>query len=386
MSNLSFRKKFKELLQEKDTGHNIHTPFSLCDKILKKMNTNSNQTFGIFYTLEFAITLIEDYGIHPANIWLFGDSPEKKKIANHLGINYNSINVLFDDKEINMKFDVIVGNPPYQLGKNKLYYRQFVYKAFDLMNETCSMIIPASWNSGGMTMFKKDVIDNGLKEYTYLGNQVFKGSQNDVSYFVSEKGYSGDVLVKNKKGKVLIKNLSSHGIMPHNDSQSSDILIKLSSYKGYDSLYQRGSVNPEKANSGNNKFIVRNGFENQPCEEKQIDMEHSVGYGDHKVVIAYNSSIGNIGPAKYIDPDYSIGYAVACFVFSTEAECHRFCNYLNSKLVKFIIKNLKTSIQNAKNIFEKIPVIDLSKNSSDSDLYKYFNLNQNEIDIIESNS
>jgi len=114
MPNLSFRKKFKELLQPKDTGHKIHTPFQLCDRMIKECKLKKEFKIGILFTLEFAIVMIENYDIDPKNIWLFGDSQEKKKIAKHLGINYNSIDVLSNLKSIDMKFDAIVGNYPYE--------------------------------------------------------------------------------------------------------------------------------------------------------------------------------------------------------------------------------------------------------------------------------
>ena len=103
-----------------------------------------------------------------------------------------------------------------------------------------------------------------------------------------------------------------------------------------------------------------------------------------EIIVAYNSSIGNIGPAKYIDPSYSIGYAVACFQFATVNECNNFIEYINSQIVKFAIKNLKTSIQNAKNTFEKIPKIDLTKSWTDTDLYAHFGLTQEEIDYVKA--
>ena len=112
MPNLSFRKKFKELLQPKDTGHNIHTPFSLCDKMLKVIKPMVNHEIGILFTIEFAVVLIEDFGINPKNIWLFGDSDEKKKIANHLGINYNKVNLI--NETLVKQFDIVLGNYPYE--------------------------------------------------------------------------------------------------------------------------------------------------------------------------------------------------------------------------------------------------------------------------------
>jgi hypothetical protein len=109
-SKFDFRTKFKEGLQPLDTGHNIHTPYELCLKILNSIGPNTNQTFGVILTIEFVIVLLEDYKINPQQITLFGDSDAKEKIAYKLGINYNNI-----DMSINsyLTFDVVLGNPPF---------------------------------------------------------------------------------------------------------------------------------------------------------------------------------------------------------------------------------------------------------------------------------
>jgi site-specific DNA-methyltransferase (adenine-specific) len=305
-------------------------------------------------------------------------------LCNTVGLKYMLLNEI---KEKKMKFDVVVGNPPYQIGKNKILYRSFVELSFKLTNQIVAMITPASWNCAGFTPYKKTIINNGLKYYSYLGTSAFNTSQNDVSYFICETNYTGPVTVTSKTNSLIIEHVSEHGIIPHNHLNQTPILLKLARFSGVDSAYRRGITNPEKLPSGSSKFVVRNGFANKPVEELKVvcdDNNVSVGFNRHKVTIAYNSSIGNIGPLKYVDPTYSIGYAVVCFEFSTVDECNSFIQYMNSPIIKFVIQSLKTSIQNSKNIFEKVPKIDVTRYWSNEELYQHFNLTQEEIDYIEA--
>jgi site-specific DNA-methyltransferase (adenine-specific) len=352
----------------------------ICAEIVQSINIDVDDDIAVMFTVEWALWLKHN-GYKNITVIVDKQCDFTQKACEFWDFEYKIYNTGITMK----KFDVVLLNPPYQDGKNKIFYRQFVAKSFDLAKKSLGVIIPASWNSGGMTDFKRSVINNGLKEYFYLGNKAFKDSQNDVCYFICEKGYSGDVVVKNYDGQVLVKDIDQHGIMPHKNLEATDLLIKLSKFKGSDSQYQRGVLNPEKFSSGSNKFVVRNGSSNKPFEVLSIDCDVSTGYNQHKIIIPYNSSIGNIGPAKYADKTYSIGYAVACFCFDSRIECDNFEKYLSSKLVKFVIKNLKTSIQNAKNIFEKVPYLDMKKTWEDTDLYKHFNLSEEEIAFIESN-
>lgn len=66
--------------------------------------------------------------------------------------------------------------------------------------------------------------------------------------------------------------------------------------------------------------------------------------------------------------------------FNTEIERRNCFDYLQSKLIRYYAKQ----VRNARRVpWKYVPVLDWSKNWSDVDLYKYFDLNEIEIEIIE---
>lgn len=68
----------------------------------------------------------------------------------------------------NMHFDIIIGNPPYQLSTNKEgiqaapIYHKFIRQAIDLKPKYLSMIVPARWFTGGIGMddFRKEFLND----------------------------------------------------------------------------------------------------------------------------------------------------------------------------------------------------------------------------------
>jgi predicted RNA methylase len=90
--------------------------------------------------------------------------------------------VLDWDEVIGMKFDLVVGNPPYQNGENSHFYKQFVDKAKTL-SPVVAMVVPSSY-FGNTSNF-----DN-IKFYSYKGMN-FKNVELSTSWFVWEKNYTG---------------------------------------------------------------------------------------------------------------------------------------------------------------------------------------------------
>ena len=107
-----------------------------------------------------------------------------------------------------MQFDVIIGNPPYQLnteghGKQaRPIYQQFVQQAKELEPRFLCMIIPARWFSGGMGLndFRESMLTDKRVRliHDYLtASDVFPGVglKGGVCYFLWDRDNSGDCQV-----------------------------------------------------------------------------------------------------------------------------------------------------------------------------------------------
>ena len=136
-----------------------------------------------------------------------------------------------------MNFDVIVGNPPYQLddgGNDRSstpIYQHFVKQAFKLNARYVGMIIPSRWFAGGkgLKTFRKELIkDKRIVKIVDYENarEIFPtvGIDGGVCYFLWDKNNKSTPLIVNKNPNLSISDFNK--ILNKRMSQAEKIALK----------------------------------------------------------------------------------------------------------------------------------------------------------------
>ena len=305
----------------------------------------------------------------------------------------NVYNEDFLNLKLDMKFDVIVGNPPYQKSDNKRWklWVSFIDKSFPLLknNGYLSYITPIAWLEGMGSELE-------LARNLLYSNDIRYVNINLESYFNNVGERIGCFIVKKSKynGNTLIENL--------NNTFEIDI-TKYSTNPLQSSISNKVFSFTEKIEHKNFLSYKTKDIDNEQCSETKTDdfsikVIHSgsqiLYYKPEFVPSKYNGSkiIVNMSGHYYVNGKNYIYYTdsdipgrntTGVYVDSTNKDAIEFI--LKSKLYRYIIYTNKSSGFNSVP-FKNLPKFndDLIKCTSDESLYSYFNLTQEEIDYIEN--
>lgn len=314
-----------------------------------------------------------------------------------------------------MKFDVIIGNPPYQLkdgghgASASPLYHKFVQQAMAANPQYISMIIPSRWFAGGkgMSDFREKVLKDEqfrvLVDYTdakdcFPGVDISGG----VCYFLWARNSKGDcTVITNHAGNATtsIRALDDFDTFVR-FSEAVEIIHKVRKLKEptMDSVVSshkpfglRTNARPQSA--GELSLVWNNGVGPFPREEvpagrelidkwkvitSRVSYDHA-GQSDKNGQRRVFSRLEVLPPKAICTETYLV-----VGVYETEQEATNTLVYLKSKFVRFLVAQLAYSQDFNKDKFALVPILDMTAMWTDEKLYKRYCLSDAEVAFIES--
>jgi len=369
------------------------TPVELLNEIFDNIPTIVNKEYdayiAVLFTVEAAI-LLQCMGFKDIMMLTDVHDPAIQRIADNWGFEYELIK---DMEDLDMKFDVVVGNPPYQDDQDAkgrktssipLWFH-FSKQAFKLVRQGgyVAFITPSSWlvhsskiNSTITTkklVYVKIFEKSPFKKMTTVSTWIAKNEPADPRTPIPLTLQSG------------VKSVSPTTFLP---SKFEQFELKFS-------ILNKTTNNPtnklrviidSRNHTQNNKHRLKtkaDSIHKYPVVHTNTktlwtDRPDSL-HGQPKVIA---SKTGSIMKAR-IDSESSTAEIAVNILTDDESQSKILLNVLHSKIFRFLFEVVRHSSTIPTSYWRALPAVDLTRNWTDAELYEHFNLTDEEIALIE---
>jgi site-specific DNA-methyltransferase (adenine-specific) len=322
-----------------------------------------------------------------------------------------------------MQFDVIIGNPPYQMtggggGTNdSSIYHLFVEQAMRLDPRYLSMVIPSRWMAGGRGMdeFRETMLtDRHVSHLVDYPNsaQVFPGVdlKSGVCYFLWEREHDGDcavtlirdhdvvgptnrkldeydVLIRDERAAVILKKVVKQQEPSFEDLLTGDTPFGLATnFTGF---------KPGGPGKGEVKVYASSNAGRRSGAMKRSLIAKNTRLIDAWKVLAPQAGPGNSG--GHVLPDMVLGKAsvaepnsvctqtwIVAGPLKSKKQAEIVARYLQTSFIRFLVSLRKISQHAMKGVYRWVPQQNWNQDWTDEMLYKKYGITKDEIAFINS--
>ena len=316
-----------------------------------------------------------------------------------------------------VQFDVIIGNPPYQLtdaaggGSDASIYNLFVEQAERLQPRFLSMVIPSRWMAGGRGLdeFRTSMLGNGhLRQLVDYPNakDVFPGVEvkGGICYFLWDQTHRGDCMVTTIRGRertVASRKLDEFDVFVR-DPLAASILRKVlsfgeesvaniltntepfkfeSNFTGYHLAERPGDVRLYYIGAGkrSSAFVSRHEISKNQDLIESWKVLVVRGYGAGETIPHQILGIPQIAPpASVCTGSYMFFYV------DSESAAESLQSYIVTRFFRFLVSLRKITQHAFRSTYSWVPVLPWDRVWTDDMLNEKYGLTDDEVDFIKS--
>jgi site-specific DNA-methyltransferase (adenine-specific) len=316
-----------------------------------------------------------------------------------------------------MQFDVVIGNPPYQLDDGGYgtsaapIYQLFVEKALDLDPRYAVFVTPSRWMAGGKGLDKyrermladkrmRRIVDYPKLYEGFPGVKIRGG----ISYFLWDREHNGPCEVQTiwdgqPTGPAVARHLDAYDILVRRN-EAVPILEKVRT---------KGEATLETKVSTGKPFGLRTFFHGKPhakglkqpiklfgsqriswMERKDIST-NSEWIDEWKVLMTAVQGTSAAIETKFLSKPIIAEPGTACTEtylvaghFGSESEAVNYAKYLRTRFVRFLVSLRKATQHATRDVYAFVPDLSTTQEWTDAKLYKRYGITASEIAFIES--
>ena len=318
----------------------------------------------------------------------------------------------------NMQFDVIIGNPPYQMkggaggSSDSSIYHLFVEQAKILEPKYLSMVIPSRWLAGGRGLdeFRKEMLNSHKLQRLVdfpVSREVFPNVEvkGGICYFLWSQSYNGpcdvtivrgdekvsssrqldefDVFVRDPRAGGILRKVLKAGEQPITDILTADTPFGIATnFDGFHNKKKQGDVALHYVHSGKRAigFIPRSTITKNVVliDKWKVLVPKAGSDGGQKIP---DSVLGK----PWLSPPPSVAtQTFLAFCVASESEARSLKSYYCTKFFRHLVSLRKLTQDALRPMYTWVPLQAWDHQWTDEELYKKYELSREESDYIET--